>query len=74
MRRCIDTVRSVYILFHGKVQMEVKASDLRKMSRKERNRTIAALARAATAHHQDRSVFASVLNVIRTLLRRGVRR
>lgn len=48
--------------------MEVKLSDLRKMSRKERNRTIGELARAATAHRDNRSVFTIMLHAIRNFL------
>jgi hypothetical protein len=46
--------------------MKVSRSDLARMSRKERNRTIAELARAATAHRDNRSMFEVVLDAIRS--------
>lgn len=45
--------------------MEVSRNELAKMSRKERNRTIAELAKAATAHRDNRSVLEMVLHAIR---------
>jgi ribosomal protein L29 len=45
--------------------MEVKLSDLRKMSRRERNRTIGELARAATVHRENQSVLASIVHALR---------
>jgi hypothetical protein len=51
--------------------MEVKLSDLREMSRRERNRTIGRLARAATAHRDNQSVFASILHALRNFFMPG---
>ena len=45
--------------------MKVSRSELAQMSRKERNRTIAELARAATAHRDERSMFEVILHAIR---------
>ena len=51
--------------------MEVKLSDLRRMSRKERNQTIGQLARAATAHRDNQSVFASIVHTLRNFFMPG---
>lgn len=44
--------------------MEVKLSDLREMSPRERDRSIGQLARAATAHRDNQSVFASIVHAL----------
>lgn len=69
-----DTVQSVGFcarpplvsdVFARRRIMKVTRSELAKMSRKERNRTIAELARAATAHRDNRSLLQVFLDAVR---------
>lgn len=45
--------------------MEVQQKNLAKMSRRERNRVIGEMAKAATAHREEESRFMHVLHAIR---------
>jgi hypothetical protein len=51
--------------------MEVNQKDLAKMSRRERNRVIGEMARAATAHREEESRIVQVLHAIRGFFSSG---